>query len=118
MSLWVKNTFAGTIETYYKPVPPTNLAGELVVPARLSLPPLPLGRAVNLNVPFGGIKPYLFSTTEGGRAAHNGWCALYNGGDGSLLASMTCHAADGTAVRCAVAGERRVQLPNDAMCAL
>jgi len=32
MSLWVKNTFAGTIETYYKPVPPTNLAGELVVP--------------------------------------------------------------------------------------
>jgi hypothetical protein len=115
VSMSVKNTAQGQFETYYRPVPPTPIAGELFMPAHLAVPPIAVGRSITVNLTLQGIKQYQFSTTDGGYAVHNGWCALYNGGDATVSASMTCHAEHG-ATGCAAAAERKLRLPTGASC--
>lgn len=118
-TVWLKNRFpGGTIETYYQPVPPTDLAGELFVPGSLTLAPLAVGQSVNLILPMGGIKQYTFSSTQGGYAVHNGWCALYNGGTATVLGSIKCRTAEGAEASCGVSGERTVQMPKDGHCSV
>jgi hypothetical protein len=114
--LTLQNRVSGQIESYYKPVPPTDLSGELFVPGRLTLPALPVGQSATVTLPMGGIKQYTFSTTAGGYAVHNGWCALYNGATGSVSVSATCRSANGNAISCAVPGRKAVQVPKDYKC--
>jgi hypothetical protein len=114
--LALRNTFEGQIESYYQPVPPTDLSGELFVPATLTLPSLAMGQSATVMLQMGGIKQYTFSSTKGGYAKHNGWCALYNGGTGSVFVSASCRNANGAPVSCAVGAKRSIQLPKDYMC--
>ena len=110
VSMSVKNTFAGTIETYSRPVPPTNLEAELFVPARVSFSPPAVGHAVDLTLSFGGMKQYEFSTTDGGYAKHDGRLALYNGGLATLTAWITCRGANWSR-DCAKSVEWKQRLP-------
>ncbi len=115
--LVLQNKFpGGQIESYYKPVPPTDLSGELFAPARLTLPSLAMGQSGTLTMPMGGIKQYTFSSTSGGYAVHNGWCALYNGATGSVTVAATCRHSTGAAVSCASPAKRAVQTPKDYKC--
>jgi hypothetical protein len=117
VNLILQNKFpGGQIESYYKPVPPTDLSGELFVPGRLTLPAVGVGQSATVTLPLGGIKQHTFSTTAGGYAVHNGWCALYNGASGSVSVSATCRSANGNAVSCALPGEKAVQIPKDYKC--
>ncbi len=123
--LTLSNHFpGGTIETYYQPVPPTDLSGELFAPARLRMPPLAMGQSVELSVPLGGIKQFTFSSTKNmkgennGYAVHNGWCALYKGGHGPLNVRVVCDRRGGGVINCSDSAVRTVQLPNDHDCAM
>jgi hypothetical protein len=114
--LVLQNKFpGGQIESYYKPVPPTDLSGELFMPAKLTLPALAMGQPVTVTLPLGGIKQYTFSSTSGGYAVHNGWCALYNGATGSVTVGARCRNATGE-VSCASPARRTVQIPKDYKC--
>jgi hypothetical protein len=93
-------------------VPPRDLAAELFAPVNIPLPALAAGQVVNMTLPLGGIEQYTFSSTNGGYAKHNGWCALYNGGTGSVTGKMTCRTSDGKEVYCG-GTDRTVQLPKD-----
>jgi hypothetical protein len=115
--LVLQNKFpGGQIESYYKPVPPTDLSGELFAPARLTLPALTMGQSATVTLVMGGIKQYTFSSTSGGYAVHNGWCALYNGATGTATVAATCRTANGAAVSCASSGKKAVQTPKDYKC--
>jgi hypothetical protein len=115
--LVLQNKFpGGQIESYYKPVPPTDLSGELFAPGRLTLPALTMGQSATVTLPMGGIKQYTFSSTSGGYAVHNGWCALYNGATGSVTVAATCRNSNGAAVSCASPGKKAVQTPKDYKC--
>ena len=115
--LVLQNHFSGgQIESYYKPVPPTDLSGELFVPGRLTLPSLAMGQSATVTLQMGGIRQYTFSTTSGGYAVHNGWCALYNGATGTVSVVATCRNASGAAVSCAVSAKRAIQTPKDYKC--
>ena len=116
-TIWLKNRFpGGQIESYYQPIPPTDLYGELFAPAMATLPPVGAGRSLTMILPMGGIKQYTFSSKEGGYAVHNGWCYLYNGGSGSVLGSLKCQGPNGTQVSCGAGGELKVQMPKDSNC--
>lgn len=105
--LSLRNHFpGGQIESYYDPVPPTDLSGELFAPGTLTLPPLGMGQSATVVLQMGGIKQYTFSSTKGGYATHNGWCALYNGGTGSVTVTATCRNANGAPVSCGVDARR------------
>lgn len=115
--LVLQNRFpGGQIESYYKPVPPTDLSGELFMPAKLTLPSLATGGSVTVTLLMGGIKQYTFSSTAGGYAVHNGWCALYNGATGTVSVVATCRNASGAAVSCAAPARRAIQTPKDYKC--
>jgi hypothetical protein len=117
--LVLQNKFAGgQIESYYKPVPPTDLSAELFAPGRLTLPSLAMGQSATVTLAMGGIKQYTFSTTSGGYAVHNGWCALYNGATGSVTVAATCLNSTGAAVSCAAPAKRAVQTPKDYKCTI
>jgi hypothetical protein len=117
LSVWLKNRFpGGTIESYYPPVPPTDLAAELFAPRSITLTSLAPGQSLNLVLPMGGIKQYTFSIPQERYAVHNGWCALYNGGTATASASTTCRNSFGERVSCGVGGERTIQMPKDANC--
>jgi hypothetical protein len=115
--LVLQNKFpGGQIESYYKPVPPTDLSGELFAPARMTLPSLAMGQSVTVTLAMGGIKQYTFSSTSGGYAVHNGWCALYNGATGSVSVAATCRNSNGATVSCASPAKRAIQTPKDYKC--
>ena len=54
--LTLQNKFEGQIESYYDPVPPTELSGELFVPATLTLPSLGMGQSATVTLLMGGIQ--------------------------------------------------------------
>jgi hypothetical protein len=115
--LALRNHFpGGQIESYYQEVPPTDLSGELFAPGTVSLPSVPMGQSVTVTVQMGGIQQYTFSSTKGGYAKHNGWCALYNGGTGSVTVTASCRNADGARVPCGLDTRRAIQLPKDYKC--
>ena len=114
--LALRNTFEGQIESYYDPVPPTDLSGELFVPATVTLPSLGMGQSATVMLQMGGIQQYTFSSTKGGYAKHNGWCALYNGATGSVTVAATCRAPNGAPVSCASPARRTIQIPKDYKC--
>jgi len=86
---------AGTqIESYYAPVPKTQLDGELFVPVQIAVPLLAAGKSADITIVFDRVQQYHFSTTTdaqgkpNGLAQHNGWCYLYEGGKGPLIVSL------------------------------
>jgi hypothetical protein len=117
--LSLRNHFAGgQIESYYDPVPPTDLSGELFAPGTLTLPSLGMGQSATVTLQMGGIQQYTFSSTKGGYAKHNGWCALYNGGSGSVTVTAMCRNANGAPVSCGLEARRTIQLPKDYKCSI
>ena len=95
---------------------PTDLSGELFAPATLTLPFLAMGESATVMLQMGGIKEYTFSSTKGGYAKHNGWCALYNGGTGSVTVAAMCRNSSGAPVSCAASARSAVQMPKDSKC--
>jgi len=107
---------AGTqIESYYAPVPKTQLDGELFVPIKIPVPLLAVGQSADVTLVFDRVQQYHFSTTTdaqgklNGLAQHNGWCYLYEGGKGPLSVSFLPNSLGKGA-------EQQIQIPKAWTC--
>jgi hypothetical protein len=90
VSMYLKNYFQGA-QLGGVHVKPSPIEGAAFVPASSAIPPLALGKSVDVPLVFTQIKPYALPGLYGSASSLwglAGWTYLYNGGKGSLSAGL------------------------------